>query len=71
MRMPPEESINIAVAWLEANEGIDGESAACAAVARWLIEQCENRTMREIAKEAGVPAAALRKRINSNRRGTP
>lgn len=58
------EMLDHAIAWLNCNEGRDGESDACHAVARMLEREIANRlnekALREIAAQSGVPVARAR-----------
>lgn len=62
IRMPPDEALSIAIAWLQCNEGEDGgEQAACYAVARWIDHERLERIIRNEARRAGIPTARLRR----------
>lgn len=62
---PTLEQLTLAAEWLDENEGGGEESAACAAVARWLREEAQARMVRGEARKAGVPVAALRKKMEA------
>jgi hypothetical protein len=66
MKMPPLEQIGIALDWLRSNEGDNGESDACQAVADWLEHQETERQLRGAARSGGVPVAALRRKLKEN-----
>lgn len=53
MRMPTQEQINVAIMWLQSNEGEDGELSDCNAVAQWLQHQAHNAMLREEARAGG------------------
>lgn len=61
MSKPTDDDINIAIAWLESNEGDpDGERGACVRVSVWLEQLVERRE----AKRLGVRVGYLRKLKN-------
>jgi hypothetical protein len=64
MKFPTQEQIGIAVQWLQCNEGEGEEAIACKAVAAWLDHEADERFLRSKAREAGVPLAVLRRRLN-------
>lgn len=64
MKTPTAEQMTAAAEWLRINEGEEGEAEACEAVADWLDQQAEAKTLRLIAREHGVPVAAVRKRLS-------
>jgi hypothetical protein len=57
----PTDALDIAISWLRANEGDNGEADACNAVADWLEQEEQSKLLRKAAREAGVPVAKLRK----------
>jgi hypothetical protein len=61
--MPTQEQINIAVHWLQSNEGDVEEQAACEAVADWINALVFNAYLLKAAREAGVPVAKVRKKL--------
>jgi rRNA-processing protein FCF1 len=63
MKRPTEVQINIATAWLDANEGEGEEAEACKAVAEWINGLANDAMLREEARRAGVTVAALRRRL--------
>lgn len=64
MKMPSTEQLNVAISWLRANEGIDGEADACEAVAAWIEHEERERLIRSKARAAGVSVARFRRRLN-------
>jgi len=62
-KKPSEEDFNIALMWLENNEGGEGEAEACQRVADWLRNLMDDGYLRRKAREAGVPVAKLRQRL--------
>lgn len=62
-KRPTDEQFDIAVHWLENNEGEGAERDACLVVAAWIDHENRNRRIRTVAREAGVPVAALRRKI--------
>lgn len=69
MRLPSEEQLNVAISWLESNEGEEGgERESCLAVAEWLTDQLVRKTVRDAAREAGIPVAKVRQRLAENAR---
>lgn len=62
---PTDQQFEIAILWLENNEGEGEEGVACKAVAEWLEEFLRNRTIRSAARKAGVPIAKLRARLDT------
>lgn len=65
MKKPPPEQFDIAIHWLENNEGDGSEGEACKAVAAWLDAQEDARQMRNLARSHGVPVKALREHLES------
>jgi hypothetical protein len=63
-RMPPDDQINIALLWLENNEGDGIERDACLAVRDWIRAQQDARTLRDAVRGAGVSVAALRRKLS-------
>ena len=66
MRRPVIEDIETAIAWLQQNEGDDGEKEACSRVATWLGQYANNSEIRSAAREAGCTVGYLRKVMNEN-----
>lgn len=61
MKMPGSDAINIAILWLQNNEGIeDSEAEKCKEVAGWLEHQECERYLRHVAKTGGVPMVKVR-----------
>ena len=72
IRMPRDELLRIAIAWLENNEGDGIEKEACEAVAEWLQHELNERFLRDEARKAGIPVARLRRKLaESKAKGTP
>lgn len=65
--MPSIEALDTAIEWLRCNEGDDGEADRCRAVANWIEHEERERTLRRAAREAGVPVAAVRRRLAEER----
>lgn len=65
MKLPPTEQIDIAVAWLECNEGEGQEGEACRAVAAYLEHQNKEAFLRREARAQGVPVARLRRKLEN------
>jgi rRNA-processing protein FCF1 len=65
MKRPTEQQINIAIGWLDANEGEGDEAQACKAVAEWINAIANDAMLREEARRAGVTVAALRRRLSN------
>ena len=63
MKMPSTEALDVAIAWLECNEGTGDEGAACKAVASWLEHMNREAWLRHEARAAGVPVARLRRKL--------
>jgi hypothetical protein len=61
------DDLNIAAAWLEANEGDEGEAEACQRVAAFLHAEIDRRhkaaAVRVIAREKNVSPAMVRKAL--------
>ena len=51
---PTREQFDIAIDWLGYNEGEDGESDACKAVAKYLEFQVLSSDIRSVARRSGV-----------------
>lgn len=66
MKMPPDDALDTAIAWLRDNEGDGGESDRCKAVADWLNHEQIERALRDHAYKAGVPVASLRRKLAEN-----
>lgn len=69
MKMPSTEAIDIAVEWLQANEGVGQEGDACKAVAAWLDHVNREAWIRHEARARGVPVARLRRKLAEERNG--
>jgi hypothetical protein len=63
MQKPTAAQFDAAITWLECNEGPHGESEACKAVAQWLLDMAREDYIKKTARAAGVPVAAVRKRL--------
>jgi hypothetical protein len=63
MKRPTTEQIDTAVAWLRSNEGDQGESERCAAVADWIEHLEQNASLAAAARKGGVSVKALRARL--------
>lgn len=55
IKPPTEEQFEIALLWLENNEGVGREQDACRAVANWMERWRSHRMLRDTARQAGVP----------------
>lgn len=64
MSRPTDEQFDIAVLWLENNEGEGAEGEACRAVAAWLQKELADRQIRYTARKVGVTTAQLRKKLS-------
>lgn len=62
-QMPRDDQINVALLWLENNEGDGSEREACLAVRDWIVSLKQERMLRSVAKDAGIPVAMLRRKI--------
>ena len=60
---PTDEQFEIALLWLENNEGQGREQDACRAVARWIDRWRQNEMLRTTARQAGVSVVALRRKL--------
>lgn len=60
---PQGDTLQTALQWLRLNEGRDGESDACKAVADWLEDFATDDMIRREARRAGIPVALVRKRL--------
>lgn len=58
-----DEAIEIAVSWLEANEGDGDESDACHRVASWLKIELNNREASRLAKACGAKPRQVREAV--------
>jgi putative alpha-1,2-mannosidase len=67
MKRPSDEQIEIALAWLDANEGDAVESAACKAVSKWLEDMARAQIEREVARKEGIAVSALRRAAATRR----
>lgn len=54
------DAIMVAIAWLNCNDGIEGEANHCKAVAEWLEVELKNRMVRNISKKTGCSAQRVR-----------
>lgn len=61
------EQIDIAIAWLNNNEGDGIEGPSCRAVADWLDTFSRERELRAAAREGGLPVAVLRRKLAATR----
>lgn len=67
MKMPSTGELNTAIAWLRSNNGNEGESERCEAVAAWIEHEEFERLLRNTARAHGLPIAAVRRRIAQNK----
>lgn len=63
MRMPSEEAIDTAIAWLQCNEAGGQEQRACEQVAAYLDHMLDERYLRAAARRFGVPIARVRNKL--------
>ena len=65
--------IEVAIGWLDVNEGDNGEAAACRRVADYLHSlferRLEDRAIRAVARQAGVPLQDARRALKRVRAG--
>lgn len=65
------EDIDTAIAWLEVNEGEQGEAESCRRVADWLRAESDRRDtenmIRQAAREHGVKPSQIRARLRSRK----
>jgi hypothetical protein len=71
MKMPGDDELDTALAWLRSNEGDAGEAKRCNAVADWIEYQERERYLRKTARAAGIPLAALRRRLEQEENRKP
>jgi len=64
MRMPNDDEIDLAILWLQHNEGEGSEAAACKVVAEWLDHMKLERMIRSTARQAGISPSKVRRRLN-------
>jgi hypothetical protein len=57
---PTPDDFATAIAWLNHNDGDNGEAEACSRVAEWLRAKMEDEALRGIARAEGIPFARLR-----------
>jgi hypothetical protein len=62
-KRPTEQQFETALMWLSYNDGEYGEAEACKAVAKWIEGELTNHMIRNAAKKAGVPVAAVRAKL--------
>ena len=63
---PGPDDLRFAAEWLrQYDDEHDGgqDTARCARIAEWLDDQADAMTLRNVAKQAGVPVAALRDKL--------
>ena len=63
MKLPTDEQFEIALLWLENNEGVGREMDACRAVASWIERGRYHEMLRQTARQAGGSVAALRRKL--------
>lgn len=68
MKRPTTEQLDTAVAWLNSNEGDNGEAERCKAVADWLEHQERETVLRNAAREGGISVKALRRKLAERER---
>lgn len=61
MKMPKEDAIDAAIAWLLCNEGGGGEAEQCRDVAYWIGHLRDEAVLRSEARKGGVTVARLRR----------
>ena len=62
-RMPSEQAIATAVAWLHCNEGPGDEEADCKLVADWINRLLWDAVIRRTARELKCPVPAVRRKL--------
>ena len=67
MKLPDGADVEIALMWLESNEGDEEESGACLRVAEWLKAYAQDSFERSAARRAGVPVKRLREKLSRTR----
>lgn len=60
---PSEQQINTAIEWLLHNEGEEGESEACHAVATWLSHLIIDDDLKKFARQNGLSIKHVRKAV--------
>lgn len=63
MPLPHDDYIYTAIEWLRANNAGGDEQEGCEVVADYLDSLLRDRTLRTLAREAGVPVAKLRAKV--------
>ena len=58
-RLTPED-FQTAIAWLESNEGEDGEADACVRVAKFLRHEANKRLVAKVAQQTGAGSKRAR-----------
>ena len=71
MRKPTNEQFDVAIMWLQNNEGDGDEGEACKAVAEWLDHLMSEDWLRSQAREAGVTVATLRRKLAEQAKTRP
>jgi hypothetical protein len=64
--MPEDDDLDIAILWLREYE-TEPERSAALRVADWLDATKEDRFVRHAARKAGVPVAALRRKLEEQK----
>lgn len=67
-RLPNDDDINTAIAWLECNEGDNGEAEACKRVSDYLAARALDREIVREANQAGVSPKDLRRKMRERLR---
>jgi len=65
VKRPTPKQFDVAIGWLEVNEGDQGEAEACQTVARWIEHQQQEHLLKSSARSGGVSIKALRARLGS------
>jgi hypothetical protein len=67
-RLPNDDDIHTAIAWLECNEGLNGEADACKRVSDYLAARAQDREIVREANQAGVSPKDLRRKLREAER---
>jgi hypothetical protein len=68
MKLPTTQQLDIAIAWLQCNEGGSKEKASCEAVASYLQDLINDVFIKSEAKKAGVSVVELRRKLEGKTR---
>lgn len=70
-KRPTDQQFETAIMWLHVNDGANGESHACNAVADWIEHWRNDDMLKKTAREAGISVSLVRSRLAGKANAEP